>query len=209
MADDTLAIDTDDPAVGEIGEAVDLPVAPEAAAASTHEQHRQVLPWALVAVLAVVALTTSVLAAQTSSHKRRDEADRRNVSDTAGRLATALSTYDYRSFDATKGRVLSVSTGRFADEYNRAVGALSSVIAETKAVSEATVTDVYVSDIHRGSAKAIVVVEIRATGVSGPRLSIDNYVDLNLVKVEVFRPLILAVVRKLPPSEQRLFLRSL
>ncbi len=33
--------------------------------------------------------------------------------------------------------------------------------------------------------------------------------DLNIVKVEVFRPLILAVVRMFPPNEQLLFLRSL
>lgn len=33
--------------------------------------------------------------------------------------------------------------------------------------------------------------------------------DLNIIKVEVFRPLILAVVRRFPPAEQILFLRSL
>lgn len=151
------------------------------------ERVRPRLPgWAVALILGllVIAVITSVLAANATAARRRQEADRIAVADTAGRLATALSTYDYRSFDATKKRVLALSTGSFSAEYEKAVGALASLIAETKATSEATVSDVFVSEIDGGKAKSIVVVEIRGSGVSGPRVSVDNYVELSLVKVE-------------------------
>ena len=142
------------------------------------------LLWAALAVLTAVAVITSVLAASATAARNRDRADRRAVEEVAGRLATALSTYDYRDFEATKRRVLALSTGAFASEYERAVGALASLIDQTKATSEATAGDVFVGNLGGGKASAIVVLEIRASGVGGPRVSVDNYVDLSLVKVE-------------------------
>jgi hypothetical protein len=140
--------------------------------------------WVVVVALAVVALVTSLLAADAVADRNRERRDRQAVEEVAGRLATALSTYDYRDFEATKKRVLSLSTGAFALEYERAVAALASLIDQTKATSEATAGDVFVGNLADGKASAIVVIEIRATGVGGPRVSVDNYVDLSLVKVE-------------------------
>ncbi len=142
------------------------------------------LLWAALAVLLVVALATSLLAADATADRNRERADRQAVEEVAGRLATALSTYDYRDFEATKRRVLALSTGAFSSEFERAVGALASLIDQTKATSEATVNDVFVGNLGAGKASAIVRLEIRATGVGGPRVSLDNYVDLSLVKVE-------------------------
>ena len=142
------------------------------------------LLWAAMALLAVLALGSSLLAADATADRNREQRDRQEVEEVAGRLATALSTYDYRDFEATKRRVLMLSTGAFASEYERAVGALSSLIDQTKATSEATAGDVFVGDLGDGKASAIVVLEIRASGVGGPRVSVDNYVDLSLVKVE-------------------------
>jgi hypothetical protein len=142
--------------------------------------------WSLIlmAALLIVAVGASVIAANADASRRRAANDRAAVADTSGRLATALSTYDYRSFDATKQRVLRLATGSFAGEYEKAVGALASLITETKATSEATVSDVFVGEIADGKARSIVVVEIRGTGLAGPRVSVDNYVELSLVKVE-------------------------
>lgn len=140
--------------------------------------------WAVVALLVVIALGTSLLAADGTADRNRDRQDRKAVEEVSGRLATALSTYDYRDFEATKRRVLALSTGAFANQYERAVGALASLIDQTKATSEATAGDVFVGSIDEGKASAIVVLEIRAAGVGGPRVSVDNYVDLSLVKVE-------------------------
>ena len=142
------------------------------------------LVWAALAVLLVVALAASLLAADATADRTRERGDREEVEEVAGRLATALSTYDYRDFEATKRRVLALSTGAFASEYERAVGALASLIDQTKATSEATAGDVFVGNLGEGKASAIVVLEIRASGVGGPRVSVDNYVDLSLVKVE-------------------------
>ena len=140
--------------------------------------------WAALVALAAIALVTSVLAASATAARNRERADRRAVEEVAGRHATALSTYDYRDFEATKRRVLALSTGAFASEYERAVGALASLIDQTKATSEATAGDVFVGNLADGKASAIVVLEIRASGVRGPCVSVDNYVDLSLVKVE-------------------------
>lgn len=141
-------------------------------------------PWVLVAVLVLVALATSVIAADAVADRNRERRDRQAVEEVAGRLATALSTYDYRSFESTKQRVLDLSTGAFATEYERAVAALASLIDQTQATSQATAGDVFVGNLGDGRASAIVVIEIRANGIGGPRVSVDNYVDLSLVKVE-------------------------
>ena len=140
--------------------------------------------WAGLILSVLIALATSLLAADAVADRNRERRDRQEVEEVAGRLATALSTYDYRSFDATKARVLGLSTGAFASEYERAVAALASLIDQTKATSEATAGDVFVGNLGDGKASAIVVIEIRANGVGGPRVSVDNYVDLSLVKVE-------------------------
>ena len=140
--------------------------------------------WAVLVALVLVAVGTSFLAADAIADRDRERADRQDVEEVAGRLATALSTYDYRDFASTKRRVLSMSTGAFATEYERAVAALASLIDQTKAVSEATAGDVFVGNLGDGKASAIVVLEIRANGVGGSRVSVDNYVDLSLVKVE-------------------------
>ena len=169
---------------------VDEPAAarprPEPAAPAAPAARRSVPPamWVAVAVLAAIALATSILAASATAARERDRRDRQQVEEVAGRLATALSTYDYRDFEATKRRVLALSTGAFASEYERAVGALASLIDQTKATSEATAGDVFIGNLGEGKASAIVVIEIRANGVGGPRVSVDNYVDLSLVKVE-------------------------
>lgn len=170
------------------------PVAPDEIEASPAEDRPEpaahlrrrvpALLWVALAVLLVVALATSLLAADATAARNRDRHDRRAVEEIAGRLATALSTYDYRDFEATKKRVLALSTGAFASEYERAVGALASLIDQTKATSEATAGNVFVGNLQGGKASAIVVLEIRATGEGGPRVSVDNYVDLSLVKVE-------------------------
>lgn len=140
--------------------------------------------WVLVAVLALVALAASVIAADAVADRDRERRDRQAVEEVAGRLATALSTYDFRNFEATKQRVLDLSTGAFATEYERAVAALASLIDQTQATSQATAGDVFVGNLADGKASAIVVIEIRANGIGGPRVSVDNYVDLSLVKVE-------------------------
>ena len=142
------------------------------------------LLWAALAVLLVVALGASLLAADAVADRNRERQDRQEVEEVAGRLATALSTYDYRDFEASKRRVLALSTGAFASDFERAVGALASLIDQTKATSEATVNDVFIGNLGDGKASAIVRLEIRASGVGGPRVSVDNYVDLSLVKVE-------------------------
>lgn len=158
------------------------PSAPAAQASSGRSV--PALLWVALVVLLVATLASSILAANATAARNRDRQDRQAVEEVAGRLATALSTYDYRDFEATKRRVLSLSTGAFATEYERAVGALRSLIDQTKATSEATVGDVFVGNLGDGKASAIVVIEIRASGVGGPRVSVDNYVDLSLVKVE-------------------------
>lgn len=184
VEDAPAEVDEDLPADGAAVDGAPAPARPSSGSSAGPGRQVPPLLWAALALLGVLALTTSLLAADATADRNRERRDRQAVEEVAGRLATALSTYDYRDFEATKRRVLMLSTGAFASEYERAVGALSSLIDQTKATSEATAVDVFVGDLGEGKASAIVVLEIRASGVGGPRVSVDNYVDLSLVRVD-------------------------
>lgn len=186
--DEVVVVDPEPPEPVRAGaDGEDVPAASSAGAdGAPPPPARRVPPllWVALVVLLVIAVAASALAAGATAERNRDRRDRQQVEEVAGRLATALSTYDYRDFEATKRRVLALSTGAFASEYERAVVALASLIDQTKATSEATANDVFVGNLGSTKASAIVVLEIRASGVGGPRVSVDNYVDLSLVKVE-------------------------
>ncbi len=184
---DSAPAEHDEAAASEVPQPVDPDAEVEPVAPDDPAERRDRRVPALVgalAILVVVAIGTSWLAATATAERNRERKDRRAVEEVAGRLATALSTYDHRDFEATKRRVLALSTGAFSSEYERAVGALSALIDQTKATSEAAAVDVFVGNLEKGKASAIVVLEIRGSGIGGPRVSVDNYVDLSLVKVE-------------------------
>ena len=155
-----------------------------ASASASASRSRRWVPWAIAAILAVVTLVSLLVAANAQSDSRADRRDRENAMATATRLATALSTYDHRDFEASKRRVHELATGAFLQDYDDKVGGLAEVIRVAQATSEAVVRDVFISEIEDGRARALVHYDIRGSGVGGTRLQLGNWVDLSLVKVE-------------------------
>ena len=183
------AVDPIQPVVGETdgggGEGpVEGPAAVEDSAAPEAPLARQNRVLKLVClVLFLLTVALAVVAALASSRLHRERSDRRAVLDVSGRFATALLTYDYRHLEDAKKRVLALSVGKFRDEYQQAYsGGLDVLLQQTKATSEVTVTHLYVSEVSGDHAEAVVVVNQTATGASGKRPSIDQYVQLDLVR---------------------------
>lgn len=134
-------------------------------------------------LLFVAAVGFAALAASQRAQLNDERSERRSVERVAGELATALLTYDHSRLDESKARVLQNATGKFRKEYEDTFErALRPLFTETKATSEATVTDVFVGEIDDGTATAIVVADQKAQGVAGSRAAFASYILLDLVK---------------------------
>lgn len=140
-----------------------------------------VLAWTAVALLGVLALVLGVLLVNAEGSDDA-EADLRR---TAGQFGEALVTYDHRDPDAHRDTVLGYATGSFREEYEDAFDqGLSQIITEVEAVSSGFVKDVYLTEVDRGQASAVVVVDIEHDGTAGPRTIYDIYFRLTMVLVE-------------------------
>jgi Mce-associated membrane protein len=140
----------------------------------------------LAVVLAVVFFLLScflMFVAASLNDQLDDERDvRADVEDVAGRFSEALLTYDFNDLDATRDKVLALSTGTFATEYEEAFPGLAELIAQSQSSASATVKDVFVSRIDGDRATAITVVDAVGNGTGGPRSQPDSYVRLDLVR---------------------------
>jgi hypothetical protein len=164
----------------------DVPVtdaaAPETAAPAVVRSRGLIVA---AAVLLVVATFLGVLAARFHSELQDERNERRAVETVASRLATAILTYDYRNLDATRGRVVADAAGRFKTQYEEQFKTtLSALIKETKGQSKGTVVRIYVGDIDKGSASALVVANVERVGVGGRIPVAATYLGLELVKVD-------------------------
>jgi hypothetical protein len=99
-------------------------------------------------------------------------------------MGEALLTYDHQNLDAAKRRVLSLATGNFRDEYEKAfAGGLEMLLRETQARSEGATEEVFIGPIEDDAVTVIVVVNAIANGTAGRRVLADSYIRLQLVKV--------------------------
>lgn len=142
----------------------------------------------LAAVLAVLFAAAAVLLAfvATSLKSELDDerADRRAVAGVAGSFSEAILTFDGDDLEATKERVLGLSTGGFAEEFEASFAGLAELVQTASSSARATVDDVFVGDIDGGQATAITVVDLAADGPAGPRTVADTYLRLSLVRVD-------------------------
>jgi hypothetical protein len=145
---------------------------------------RRWVPWAVAAFLAVACLVSLLVAASAQSDARSERADREAAFEAASRLTTAMLTYDYRDFDATKERVFALSTGVFRQQFEEGAGSVAESARLAQGTSEGIVRDVFLSELDDGRARAVVHFDIRGTGIGGTRLQVGNFIDLSLVKVE-------------------------
>ncbi|HEX2851266.1 MAG TPA: hypothetical protein VHN98_11960 [Acidimicrobiales bacterium] len=155
---------------------------PEARPAHPARPQRWVL--ITIAVLGLLCLALAGLAVQARTSAADQTRERKEIQRVSSDVATGLLTYDYRNLDTSKKRVESNATGKFRKEYESAFASgLGELLNSTKATSQGTVRDVFVSDIADNAASAIVVANAVADGTAGRRASVDSYIQLDLVKV--------------------------
>jgi len=138
-----------------------------------------VLAVSLAVVLAVVAAVLAVLLAA-----EEDDADE-DLRRAAGEFGELFVSYDHEDPEAHRDAVLARSTGAFRGEYETAFDeGLSDLITELGATSQGFLKDVYLTEVDRGQALAIVVLDIETDGASGPNTLFDVYIRLTLVSVD-------------------------
>lgn len=150
-------------------------------AVDTPGRRRPVLLTAALFGLSVgLAVLAAFLANRLDAERDRDD----DIREVAGQFTAAFLTYDFERLEQSKDRVLDLATGNFKRQYEKVfTGGLDVLLKETKARSEATVTDIYLGEVVDDTATAIVVADAKAEGAAGSRRTIASYVRLELVKV--------------------------
>ncbi|MGP3955187.1 hypothetical protein ACTWPT_04260 [Nonomuraea sp. 3N208] len=140
----------------------------------------------LVAAVAATAVLQWVAAAQAGDARATLEAERAlrlEVSGAASAFSKALLSYDYRDLQTTRATLTAQATGDFLTTYDTAFGgAMAQVIVKLKAVSQATVREVYLADVDEATAHAIVVVDQQVNTSEAIRSVKDSHLKISLVK---------------------------
>ncbi|WP_433509785.1 hypothetical protein ACQP2T_38370 [Nonomuraea sp. CA-143628] len=140
----------------------------------------------LVAALAATAALQWVSASQARDSLARLESERAlrlEVSGAASSFGKALLSYDYQDLQATRATLTAQATGDFLATYDEAFGgAMAQVIVKLKAVSQANVREVYLSDVDEATAHAIVVVDQQVNTSEAIRSVKDSHLKISLVK---------------------------
>ena len=138
----------------------------------------------LAGLFALAAVLLAFVATSLQGELDEERGERQDVAAVAGSFSEAILTYDADDIEATKERVLELSTGDFADEFEASFGGLAELVETASSSAQATVKDVFVGDVGDGEATAITVVDLAADGPSGPRTVADTYLRLSLVRVD-------------------------
>ncbi|NUR83252.1 MAG: hypothetical protein HOY71_04105, partial [Nonomuraea sp.] len=165
----------------------------EAPAVVAPVSERRTWRWvaAAVAVLAVLGLgATAGLQAMAASQARdslsqlqSDRQLRLDVSGVAKTFGQTLLSYDYQDLQRTRTALLAMATGDFRNTYDEAFGgAMAQVIVKLKAVSQATVREVYLADVDESTAHAIVVVDQQVKTDQAIRSVKDSHLKITMVK---------------------------
>lgn len=146
----------------------------------TPRSGRGALVAAVVAAVAFAA-AAAVLGILVASEDDRAEDLRR----AAGEFAEVLVTYDHADPDAHRRSIVERATASFAAEYGSAFDeGLGQLITELQASSQGLVKDVYVTEVQRGQALAIAVLDVETDGTTGPRRLFDVYVRLTMIELD-------------------------
>ncbi|MFI6177320.1 hypothetical protein ACIA8R_17455 [Nonomuraea sp. NPDC051191] len=144
---------------------------------------------ALAATLAAVAATAAPplidagRARDALARLEGERAQRLDVSGAASAFGRALLSYDYKDLASTRSTLSAQATGDFQATYDAAFGgAMSQVIVELRAVSQARVRQVYLADVDEHTAHAIVVVDQQVNTARAIRTARDSHLKITLVK---------------------------
>ncbi|MEU8322572.1 hypothetical protein AB0C33_29800 [Nonomuraea sp. NPDC048881] len=138
---------------------------------------------AAVAAAAVPQWIDASRARDALARLERERALRLEVSGAASAFGQALLSYDYKDLQSTRSTLSAQATGDFQATYDAAFGgATSQVIVKLKAVSQATVREVYLADADAATAHAIVVVDQQVNTAQAIRSVKDSHLKITLVK---------------------------
>jgi len=140
-------------------------------------------PGLLAAIVAAVVF--GLIAAVLAVLLAQDDDPSATVRATAGAFGEILVTYDHQDPEAHRAAVVERSTASFASEYEAAFEqGLGQLIVDLEASSQGFLKDVYVTEVDRGQALAIVVLDVESDGTAGPRRLFDVYVRLTMIEVD-------------------------
>jgi Mce-associated membrane protein len=140
--------------------------------------------WLALAVLAAGLVFTTTLALiqwRQANGLRHTESVRRTAASTAGQFGLALFTYDYTDLKGARDRVLRFATPSYAKGYDASSPREQATIVQLKARESARVTGVFLTDVVRNRAAAVVIVSATVQAATGTRSSV-SYLDVALVR---------------------------
>src|SRR6266568_1063829 len=111
---------------------------------------------------------------------RHTERLRSTAASTAGQFGLALFTYDYTDLPGARARVLRFATPSYAKGYDASSPPQQATIVQLKARESARVTGVFLTDVIKDRAAAVVIVATTLQATTGPRSSL-SYLDVALV----------------------------
>lgn len=139
----------------------------------------------VIGAIVLAALITFAFAfgATRYSAARSDLDDISAIRSVAGDFGAAALTYDYHDLAPFRRRMRAHATGTFKRQLSDGLSGLETLITTARSQSEATVKQIYVSDVDGHSSSAIVVVEAKAkNGDAEARTLPAAYIELQLVK---------------------------
>jgi Mce-associated membrane protein len=140
--------------------------------------------WIVIAVLAALLVFTATLSLiewRRASDLKQADSRRRTAAATAAQFGTALFTYDYNDMAAAKAKVLRLATPAYAKGYDASSAAEQATIVQLKARETAKASGVFLTDVVKDRAAAVVVLNSALQSASGNRSSV-TYLDVALVR---------------------------
>ncbi len=136
---------------------------------------------AALVTLCVLLAVLSIVQWRRANGLAGDATARRQVMTTAGAFGEALLSYNFSELSDARDRVLRYATKRFGSQYAETFRAgLQTIITRLEASAEATLRDVYVTEIDGDDAKAIVVLDSKVRSSAGVRELIGSYLEMVL-----------------------------
>jgi hypothetical protein len=138
-----------------------------------------------LAALLVLSLIFGGLQWRRAAGLQSEAGDRQAIATAATQLGTALLSYDYQDIDASRELLREWATEEFGESYEETLDAgLEQIIVSLEAVAEATVIEVYVTEVDGDEAKAIAVFDSEVRSQAGVRTLEGSYLEMELVRTD-------------------------
>jgi hypothetical protein len=175
------------PPVGDLASRVEVPEdGPPGGVSSAHMPGHERRPrWAfiLIPLVALAAVAVAALGwseASDANAELEDAADARRV---AAEFGEAYLSFDTDDVDGATDRLLSLATETFADEFETTrAPSIEELFAAGDTVTRASVQDVFAGEVDGDRARALVVVDIDASGPEGEQRLVGLSFVLEMVR---------------------------